>query len=529
MENYFYRELNKNTVEAVNRGAAFFMNPQDSNIPLINNSYTGLPVTGANYYHLKLSNDLNGKNHKEYVKVNEALSSNIEWLSTLPHEKRPRGTIYQEESAESNSGYSFVMPTAELNQNIYRNNRNTDNRAAPVHNYVPFQTSSATMDDFDGFIHEQFTNAINASLTGCPFRNNIRPHEMEQFKTRLVNEISRNPAFMATAANRARDEALDFHYLPFDRDRFIERARDETSPEFMRLNSAITGHINDMCHNRKSSFNPEFNELSRPLVINVENLYLGNSNPQPAVENEISGFVKKMIRQDKTAAILADTFAGTFIEKAIKLVRTGKRIFAGVMLAGALCNHGDEGIADSIIESRYRTIPGQFSQRNKVIVDNHVFQGEELKRILNFDNAPFSLNGNGKPGIRDYEMAHRAERTILKMNPAINRDEYQRDMTYRQVINFYQGAARKMGGVDITHSRLDDSINVADRIMAAQELKGDRSLKTCRDQNNSRSFYACLNQTIRDDPHILDQAITRVNNNDHHRTQSATRGQAIRR
>ena len=451
MENYFYHELNKNTIEAVNRGAAFFMNPQDSHIPRISNAYTGVPITGANYYHLKLSNDLSGKNHTEFVRVSDVLSSNNDRL-TLPPGSRPRGILYLEEGSTLNAGYSFVLPAAELNQTIGR-----DKRAAtpPVH-YVPFQSSNASMNNFNEFVYEQCANAVNASLADCPFRSNIQEHELEQFKTKLMSEITKNPSFMAGMANKAREEVIDFHAIPFDRKSFIEKARNENSPEFTRLNSAIVYHVNDMYHNKKKSFNPEFNELSRPLIIKIENLYLGNPHARPAVDNEISGFVKKMIRQEKPAKVLADTYAGTFVEKAIKLARTGKRIFAGVMIVGA------------VIGSQYAFPAGA--------------------------------------GIAGAVIAGSIE----------------------QIMKFCKTAAHKMGGGDMTHSRLDDLVKVAGHIMASQEMKGDRSLKTCRDQNNPHAFYVNLNRLIRDNPSTLDQAIAQVNNS-HHRTQSATRGQAIRR
>jgi len=452
MENYFYSRLNENTVEAVRRDAAFFMSPHDSRIPVIMDSYRDQPITGANYFNLQLSNDLSGKGHTEYVRMNEALSSNRDWLSTLPRENRPRGTLYQEEGAALSAGYSFVMPTAELNQNIYRDNR------AHAHHYVSFQSSNAVMGNFDEFVHEQFANAVNASLTGCPFRNNIPPHEMEQFKRQLINEISRNPAFMAVMSNRARDEALNYHYVPLDRDKFIEMARDENSPEFRRLNSTINHHVHDMHHNRKMSFNPEFNELSRPLLIKVENIYLSNPHSKPAVDHEISSFVKKMIRQEKPARVLADTYAGTFVDKAIKLARTGRKIFAGVMLVGAVvgCQYAfpaGAGIAGAVIAG-----------------------------------------------------------------------------SIEQIMNFCKTAAHKMGGGDTNHSRLDDMVKVAAHIMTAQELKGNNTLRTCRDRDDHRSFYTHLNQTIRDNPQTLDHAIAQINHSrQHDRTQSVTRGQAMRR
>jgi len=389
MENYFYAELNRNTVEAVNRGTAFFMNPQYAHIPPINDAYTGTLITGVNYFNLNLRNDIQGTRHTEYV-----------------------------------NGDSYTA-----------GNR----AAAPQNNYVPFQSNNATMHNFTEFVHEQFANAINASLANCPFKSNINERDMDQFKTKLINEITKNPSFMAGMVNRANEEVMNFHYLPFDRNNFIERARNENSPEFMRLNSAVSDHVHDMYHNQRNSFNPAFNELSRPLILHMGNMY--QDNPAPAVNREITEFIRKQIRQDRTATIVADVFAGTLVEKAIKLVRTGKRIFAGIVLAGAIFN-----------DSRSSHDP---------------------------------------------------------------------------IVSFCRNTAQRMG--DASHSRFDDFVKVAGNIMTSQELRGDRSLAACRDQNNPHSFYVNLNQLIRDNPKVLDQAVAQVNNSRQHRTQSVERGQAMRR
>ena len=456
MENYFYSKLNEKTVEAVMQGAAFFMTQNDLNISAIMDSLSGQPITGANFFNLKLSNDLSGKGHTEYVKMNEALSSNREWFSTLPRENRPRGMLYQEERAGLNAGYSFVMPTAELNQNIYRDNRSAENRnadiraAVPAHNYVPFQSSGASMSgNFSEFVHEQFTNAINASLTGCPFKNNIPPQEAEQFKTKLIDEISRNPAFMAVMSNRAHNDVHNYHNVPFDRDKFIEKARDETSPEFKHLNSAIKDHVQDMYRNGKESFNPEFNQLAKPLMNKVESICRG-PNPEPDVAGEIAGFVKNMIKEAKPAKVLAETFGGTFAEKALKLAATGNKIYSGIMLAGAVIN----------------------SPVGQAVINSPVGQ---------------------------------------------------------QVQDFCKTTAQKIGG-EIDSSRLGDFVKVAGNIVNALDLKGDKTLKNSRDNDDPRSFYTCLNQTIRDNPQTLDQAVAKLNNNrQHDRTQTMTRGQAMRR
>ena len=522
MDNSFYRELNTNTIQAIKRNEAFFMRPNDSYSPAITDALTGNPITGANYFNLRLVNDLSGKHYTKYVKMHEALSPNNGWASALRGDSSPRGIIYREENALLNPAYSFVMPAAELNQDIFRESR------AKTHtgNYTPFQSHNTKTGSFDDLVHGQFTNAVNASLSGCPFRSTIGEQEMDQFKTRLVNEIYRNPAYMSDMADKASQEVMNFHYIPFDRNNFIERARDENSNEFVQLNKAINGHVHDMHQNRQKSFNAEFDELSRPLIINIDKLYMGSQNPQPAVDREISEFVKKSMRQDRAATVLADVFAGTFIEKAIKLVRTGKRIFAGIMLAGSLFNSrgtADDGIAGSIVESQYK-IRENFSERDRVVINNRVFQGNELRNILNFDNAPFNLAGSGKIGSRDYEMAYQAEKSILNMHPAISRDEYYRDMANRQIINFYASAAHKMNagsGMDF--------VNIAGRIMASQELKGNNALKSCSDTNNARSFFACLNQTIRDNPQTLDQAIARLNNSRQPRAHTATKSHAMQR
>jgi len=382
MENSFYKELNKKTVEAVRRDTAFFMRPGDSSLPFICDSFSGKPITGANYFNLQLDNDLNGTRRTEYVKINEVVSSKPDWLSTLPRENRPKGILYQEEGPSLNPRYAFVIPTAALNQDIY-----TDNRDRRGNDYIPFQTNNTRISGFDDFIREQFTNAVNASLSGCAFGSNIPEKEMDQFKTRLINEITGNPQFMAGMADRAYQESAEFHYCPFDKTQFIEKARDENSHEFSQLHSVIGEHIEDIYINKKQSFNREFNELSKPLVINIVHLHLDKldgSERKTAIGRETMRFIKEKIREDKPAYILADTFAGTFVEKAHKLARIGQKVFTGVMLAAALVSpvlaRVDTGIAGSILSTimaQYK-IPEHHPGRNKIDMSKHIFQGGEF-------------------------------------------------------------------------------------------------------------------------------------------------------
>jgi len=394
MENYFNNELNRKTFDAIRRDAAFFMKPGDSSLPIISDSFSGKPITGANYFNLQLENDLSGTRRTEYVKMNEVLSSKPDWLSTLPREKRPRGILYQEESPPSAPRYSFVMPTAALKQDIY-----IDNRDRRGDDYIPFQTTNARINNFGEFIREQFTNAINASLSGCIFRSAIPEREMDQFKTMLISEITRNPEFMAGMANRAYQEVAELHYCPFDKKQFVEKARDENSHEFRQLHSAISDHIEDMYINKKPSFNREFNELSKPLVITIVHLNLDkldSSERKAAIGRETAQFIKEKIREEKPAAVLADTFAGTFVEKALKLARIGKKVFTGVMLAASLVSpvlgHPEIGIASSALSAimaRYK-IPEHYPDRNKIDISKLIFQGGEVNKSHRKHSAAMS-------------------------------------------------------------------------------------------------------------------------------------------
>jgi hypothetical protein len=335
MENNFFTMLNRNVVDAINGDTSFLTNPGQALMPIISNSLDGLPVTGANYFNLMLSNGLNGTNHTEYVRTNEVLSSNPEWLSTIPPENRPKGIVCQEENQTANPRYSFMMPTAELNQDVYRDNQEN---IAQRENYIPFQTSNATMNNFGAFLQEQCTNAVNASLTNCPFISNIPAKEIAHFGSLLVNEIGKKPELMTEVANKAFQEVTNQHYLPFDKKKFIEKARDTDSNEFKQLNSTITDHVNDMRQNHKGSFNQEFTELSRPLMDKIGKLNIGNTPQEQigGIGGMVTDFIKEQLKLDKPAEVLANTFAGSFIEKSQKLANAGQYIYAGVALVSSI-------------------------------------------------------------------------------------------------------------------------------------------------------------------------------------------------
>jgi hypothetical protein len=545
MQNSFYNELNKNTIDALNTGKAFFTKQGEIQMPIINNSFTGNPITGANYLNLKLSNDLNDTRHTEYVKMNDALNSRPEWLSGIPRENRPRGTLYQEEEITSNPRYSFVMPTAELNQNVFQDN---PEYSRSRRNYVPFQSNNTRMGNFDEFVQEQLTNAVNASFTGTPYRNNIKENESDHFKAMLIESITKNPDFLAKVANKAYQNVIDNHYVPFDRKSFIERARNENSYEFNQLNSAIAEHIEDMYSSKKPSFNREFNELAQPLIIKIENLHidkLDNFNKKTIIGNETTDFVKEKIKEDKPASVMAETFVGTAIEKAAKIINVGKKVLVGVAIAVSLINPElSAGITlactlfnlDTSNVNKDKPDPKvsntkdspQFTdehfEKGKIVINDRTFQGKELYKILNFDNEPFSMTGNRYHTGRDFEIAHRAEKSILGMIPNVNKDEYQKEMVNIQMSQFIERVTERIPEKQNLSSStiLNNVMKVADTITAMQELKGDTMLRSFRNNNDSRSLFAGLNMTIRNNPQILDQAISQINQNQNHQVHSGT-------
>jgi len=570
----FCSQMNKTMVGAMNLNVAFFMQTKDINVSFMTNSFTGNPITGANFFNLQFQNAINGTNHTEYVNMNDTLSSKPHWLSNLGNRNGLRGTLFQEDT-HSGPRYSFLLPTAELNQNIFADGMNRQRS-----HYIPFQSHNATMNNFSDFVTEQFTNAVNASYTGTPYRNNLSENELGTFKAKLIEEIERNPRFVAEMANKAHQEVMDRQYLPFNKTNFIEKAQDTGSKEFNQLSTALTSHVSDMVTNNKLSFNREFNDLAKPLIANFEYVKDNDTDLKTSIGEKTVEFVKEKIKQPNAAGIMADTFAGTFIEKANALA-PGDKILAGLQTACVLVNNGislvdkvadrAEQLADKVIEKAVNKagdlvdrvldkteqfvgkvvdkvgsfvdkvadhagkfidkivnksgetasetrdvmikhgIPENYPDSSKVVINNTEFKGNELSKIMNFDNVPFSMTGKEKVESKDYEIAHKAEKAVLEMTPTINKDEYQKDMANNQIVSFLKTATQKMGSMDLTSDKtIKDVIKVAGNIAVSQGLKGDNMLNTIKESKDTRSFFAGLNDAIHEMPQALDNAVSKV-------------------
>jgi len=274
-----------------------------------------------------------------------------------------------------------------------KNGRVKSNTAAAQNGYIPYQTHNENLKNIDKFLVEQYGNIMNASLTGTPYSGSISPARLKTLSSRIEAKMENDPAYMSGIVNQAHQNVLGFNYMPYDKDDFITKARDPSSKEFKLLNQTIASHVNDILRKNKTSFNGQFQELSRELTEKLKNIEKEVKKPstrttaarastakkaetpssaastaeevkkpstranttrtstankaenssvsvdapkkeeRPSFVREVSEFVKKNIVEKKPALVLVDTFLGTVIDKAKKIVRTGKTIAAAVVIA----------------------------------------------------------------------------------------------------------------------------------------------------------------------------------------------------
>jgi len=156
------------------------------------------------------------------------------------------------------------------------------NAAGAQNGYIPYQTHEVKPRSIDKFLVEQYGNIMNASLTGTPYSGSVTPAQLKNLAAGIETKMTKNPAYMSGIVNQAQQNVLGFNYLPYNKEDFINRARDPSSKEFKLLDKMITNHVNDICKKNKQSFNVEFQKLSKDLIEKLKNMDAAKTEKKPS-------------------------------------------------------------------------------------------------------------------------------------------------------------------------------------------------------------------------------------------------------
>ena len=284
--------------------------------------------------------------------------------------------------------------------------------------YVPYQTHNENRKNIDRYLVEEYSNIINASLTGKPYSGYVTPAQLKTLVPGIEAKMANNPAYMTGIVNQAQQNVLGFNYLPYDKENLIKMAQDPSSREFKLLDQMIANHVKDICVRNKQSFNGEFQELSKDLTAKVKNTVPAKTparpstrtstaksagNPsagtgaaketaststrtaknssagvstakkedapsfrertepnqeRPSFLKEVTDFVSKNIVEKKPALILVDTFLGTMVDKAKKIVLSGtvKTVSAAHNIASQVNTASKSVINDAQKPAARRTV-----------------------------------------------------------------------------------------------------------------------------------------------------------------------------
>ena len=408
----FNAQLNSNVQKTLENGDSFLLNT-DKPVNQIFNSFSGKPYGAENFIHLKTINDLAGTGFNEYVSQYKTVSEKADWITPL--KEKPMAALVKSESYPVDNKLEFVIPVAPLNQNVIKD----DNTHVSRKNYVPYQTKEYSINDFNNFAVEHITNVLNASMTDGTIKPFATEKEKEQFRTNMLVSMSKDPDYFKNIVGEAQNNLTNYHYIPFDKSEFIAKARDENSGEFRKLNTAIQEHVADIHTTGGQSFNKEFTELAQPLFEQNKNLDIAKDSDKKTLEQNTESFVKDNIKKDKPASTLADTFMGTLIEKAKKLSKVGKTLAAAAIIASASLTalapqaqaSGSRFTVTPAVEMNAAVSDGQFNFHDytRVNIGSKSYQGQDLNRLLNFDNTPFDITGDRNVKAQDYMLAYEAQ------------------------------------------------------------------------------------------------------------------------
>jgi hypothetical protein len=266
--------------------------------------------------------------------VNQELNDNVKKAMKQgipPFNTQKQDKIIGPVSGVPSNGIDFA-------NSFYNNSLNVKNQAdaekpAPQNGYIPYQTHNENPKNRHKYLVEQYSNMMNAALTGTPYSGSITPAELKALSASVKRKMAKDPGYMSQVVNQARQNVLGSNYMPYDKDDFITKAQDHSSREFELLNQSITGHVKDICKNKKPSFNGEFQELSKQMIEKINSENTEKKEARPSIAREVTEFVKNKIVEKKPALILVDTLLGTVVDKAKKIVRTGKTIAAAFIMA----------------------------------------------------------------------------------------------------------------------------------------------------------------------------------------------------
>jgi hypothetical protein len=289
---------------------------------------------------------------------------------------------------------------------------------------------------------------------------------------------------MAEVAKKAFQEVTNNHYLPFDRKTFIEKARDTNSDEFNLLNNTITSHVNDMRQNQKESFNQEFNELSRPLINKIENTkakkepdeQIENIKPKKTTNEKIDNTKPQKEPIEKTENTKTKKAANEQTENT-KTKKAANEKIEDIKPQKAE-NEKKANVAGTVTEFVKEKIKDE--KTAEILTDT--FVGTFIERTQKLANI-------GKKVCAGVALACSVAKPILAQN-----------------------------------FQPEDIANITSSLLMLRGLKGNPDLKMYLDNKDTRSFNTCLDKTIRENPQMLDKAISQLDKtNKQENTQTTSR------
>ena len=332
MENASVRQINDYVKSAMDKGFPPFV-PLGEEIPIPpkRDAFTGHPAPGPEFFKLYYDNRQNGVTKTDYARVGDVADQKPHWLPG----SHAKGVATEDYSPDKTAKVSFKVPVTDLNQDVIKDS------FSRRPGYVPFINHSSDYRDTKGFLVEEFSNIINASLSGVPYASKLNPKELQSLSDSLTYEMTQNPRFISACMKQAQENVVTYSYHPYNTDDFVQKARVENSPEFQTLNSQITRHVSDCYLHDQKSFNPEFDKMAQPLYGKLDGYGIDKKNTQEAeafektIAKETKEFNKEHVKNDKDSKTLMATFFGTIAKEAKNFAKKYGTLIAATIVIGS--------------------------------------------------------------------------------------------------------------------------------------------------------------------------------------------------